>query len=148
MSSVKMSPVASSVPFSNTNFTSTDTQSAIVEAAGDIWNGTSQVTRNLIRFYTNIGTTDSNGRITFIVTTDGTTGTSALFSQIYTVNPVGGPNTFTAVNAPNFYVESVSVDLKTIVIRATTGVNLLALGSTQAFAGSGVKGYITIIGAK
>lgn len=121
------------------------TCSAMPNAVYDLWNNTTQNTSG-VRIYTNTGSTDANGRITLTVTEDGTSGTAALFTAIYSIQATAGPSTFGATAGPFFFVDSVSADRKTIVIRGIKGTSLLALGATTVFAGSGLPAYITIIG--
>lgn len=115
------------------------------ELFDDAYNGTVQNVSGL-RLYTSTGSTDANGRITFLVTDTGLVGGNALFSSVFTIQATGGPAVFTAVNVPVFYVESVSADRKTIIIRGAKGTTLVALGATMTFVGAGVTAYITMIG--
>lgn len=156
-----MNQSASATPFDNTGVsgtlaTKTNVQDALtdINASGtatqlyDHWNGTTQYTQSGVRQFTNTGSTDGNGRITFNVTADGTAGGTALFTSVFAISITGGPSAFNAVNAPSFYVESVSADRKQVVIRGVKGTTLLALGTTITYLGSGVGAYILIIGAR
>lgn len=117
---------------------------------GDIWNGTTRYEASQTRRYVNSGTTDANGRITFNLTTDGTTNGPVLYSSILCVNCDTQTNTTNLANIPYFFIESISANLKQVTIRGVSsqaGLVILSIGITQIqFAGSGLTGRINVVG--
>lgn len=106
-----------------------------VRGAGDVYNGTTRYEQGATREWVGSALTNSNGRATFYLTSDGTGSGTALFSSIF-----GVPQTnciFAGANAydtPNAVVESISADRKTVVVRLVRGRVLLLLSATTEFA--------------
>lgn len=90
--------------------------------------------------------TTTSGVATFHPTIDGTTGTAALFTTIFSVLATPSINTASAVSVPSAGIKLISADRKTITVNVITGTTLLALGATSAFAANGTVTYLTIIG--
>ena len=100
--------------------------------------------------YFSSGVTDANGRITFNLTTDGTTNGPAIFSAIHSYNCICLSNSTIIASLPNYFVESISVNLKQITVRGMSSQALLTiLGisvAQAAFIGAGVDGHIQVWG--
>ena len=116
----------------------------------DHWHGTTQYTANQVRKYTNVGTTDANGRVTLQLTQTGLAGGAALFTTILSAQAIGLDGSAVAIQAINMFIESVTATQ--IVFRATRGtsVGVLVGGtilSTQ-FAGAGYTVYAEVTGVK
>lgn len=117
----------------------------------DHWHGTTQYTASQLRQYTNSATTDTNGRVTFNLTTNGlTTGGTALFSSILTAQATGSDGSGNPLQGIFMILESVSGS--TYVFRAVRGLSTsIVLGGTATplqYAGSGYTVNVHIIGAK
>lgn len=128
-----------------TNVTNND-----VDKLYDHWHGTTQYNSSQLRRYTNSGTTDSNGRVTFNLTTNGLSGGTPLFSSVLSVNVIGLDGSGTAIQAPLFFIESVTSTQ--IIIRGIRGTSTsVLLGGTIVsvqYIGSGYSVRITIEGVK
>jgi len=93
-----------------------------------------------------IGTATTTGGVaTFQVTTDGTSGGSALFGTINTIIVSCRANTASAVSVPSASTKVITSG-KTITVNVITGTTLLALGATSAFAADGTVVDILIFG--
>lgn len=120
-----------------------------VGVTADVWNGTTQITTG-VRHYVNNALTDSNGQITFNLTTTGLVGGTALFSQILSVHVIGLDGSGNPLQAPFFVVDSMSTTQVRIrgIRGTTTGVLIGGNILSNQFAGSGYTAYITIMGLK
>ncbi len=118
-----------------------------VAGEADLWSGATQYVTG-IRHYAGKFSTGTDGRVTIYLTTTGLASGAALFSQIASVQATGFPSTApTAVTAvPIFFVESLSTDLKTLVLRYISPMNLLALGATAAFGSVAMPGFVHVTG--
>lgn len=87
-----------------------------------------------------------NGVATFFPSSDGTSGGTALFTNIFTLQPTSERNTSNAIDVPFYGIKSISADKKTITVNVVNATTLIALGSTLVFAPDGTKVYLIIIG--
>lgn len=117
---------------------------------GSSYVGTTRRSNSEIDNYFGTGVTDSNGRITFNLTVDGTPTGTAIFSSILNVSAITKSNSTVISNLPNFFLESISSDMKQIVLRGTasqSGLVLLGVGVSQvAFVGAGITGLVAVAG--
>jgi len=116
----------------------------------DHYHGTTQYNNQQLRKYTNINTTDANGRVTLQLTTTGIAGGTALFTSLLAINAIGSDGSGTAIQAPMLIVESATATQ--VVLRAVrgtqTGVLIGGTVTSAQFAGSGLTVYTQIIGVK
>lgn len=114
----------------------------------DHWNGTTQYTNTQLRKYTNTGTTDSNGRVTFNMTENGLVGGTALFSSILSVNAIAVDNSGTAINVPLASVQSISATqcILRFVDGTSTGVLIGGTVISMEYTGAGHTVYVDITG--
>lgn len=114
-----------------------DTELALgdfIRGAGDVYNGTTRYEQGATREFFGTAITNSNGRATFYLTTDGTANGPALFSAIFGL-PTADLLTATtnAVDTPVPVIESISADRKIVVVRTIRGQVLLLLAATTTF---------------
>jgi hypothetical protein len=121
-----------------------------VDKLYDHWNGTTQYNASQLRKYTNVGTTDANGRVTVNLTQNGLVGGTALFSTVFSAQAIGVDGSGVAIQAINMFVESISATQ--VVFRATRGTSVgVLVGGTIIsiqFAGAGYTVYVIVEGAK
>lgn len=133
----------------NGRLTATPT-SDYLTSTGDLYNGTTRYEASQTRRYTSSGTTDSNGRITFNMTADGTASGAALFTAIFHVSGFPRINAANAQNVPTFYIESISANLKQVTLRSISNgsvISILGINILQVtFGASGVTCYINVSG--
>lgn len=116
----------------------------------DHWHGTTQYQASQLRKYSNIGTSDANGRVTFQLTTTGIGGGTALFTSILSANATAVDGSGTAIRGPNVIIESISATAVTFrLIRGTsTGVFIGGTVVSAQFAGAGYTIYAELTGVK
>lgn len=114
------------------------------------YHGTNSYSNTQILTYTNSATTDSNGRVTFNLTVDGTTSGIPLFTTILFPEAIGVDNSGTAIQAPLFFIESLtSTQIIFRGVRGTsTGVLIGGTVVSAQFIGSGYTCYIQVKGIK
>lgn len=94
-------------------------------------------------------TLDSNSEALIHLTADGTSGGAALFNTTTVPSVTGlGFGAVSAVNAPNVYATAWSNGNKSVTVKGTKGVTLIALGATAQLSGSGVVVDVVVIGPK
>lgn len=138
---------------------SIDTNSGTVATIGsspvdklyDHWHGTTQYNSSQLRKYTNLLTTDSNGRVIANLTQNGNVGGTALFTSLLYYSAAGIDSSGTVTNAPFFIAETVSSTQ--IIFRGikgnTTLVSLLGTNVTSSqYIGSGMTVAIKVTGVK
>lgn len=89
-------------------------------------------------------TTNSSGVATIQLTTDGTSGGSALFSSVRSIQVSAGNNTSTLTDVPLASVKS--FDGKTLTVNVVNSAAILLGGQGLEFAGSGITVYVTVVG--
>ena len=108
------------------------------------YNGTSTLAAPIV--WSGSATT-TTGIATFHPTVDGTTGTAALFTNIFSVTALAANNTTTATSYPFASLQAIAVGNKTITVNVGIGQNLGALGgATISNAPNGTTVYLTIFG--
>lgn len=116
----------------------------------DHYNGTTQYAAEQLRVFSGTGTTDANGRLTFQLTTTGAAGGTALFTSVLTANAIGLDASGSAIQAPQFFIESISATQ--VVFRAIRGTSTgVLIGGTVVsaqYAGAGYTAWVQIIGVK
>lgn len=114
----------------------------------DHWHGTTQYNNTQLRRYTNSGTTDANGRVTFQLTQTGIAGGTALFTALLSAQAMGVDGSGTAIQGVFFITESLSATAITFrAIRGTsTGVLIGGTVVSAQFAGAGYTTYTDIVG--
>jgi hypothetical protein len=116
----------------------------------DHWHGTTQYQTQALRRYTNVGTTDANGRVTVNLTQSGLAGGTALFSTILSAQAIGLDGSTVAIQAINMFIESMSTTQ--IVFRATRGTSVgVLIGGTilsVQYAGAGYTVLCEIVGVR
>ena len=113
----------------------------------DHYNGTTVYTQAQLRRYTATLSTDSNGRVTAILTTTGVVGGAALFTSILSLNSICLQGSgVAAVNRGFMTVESISGDLKTVIFRGLKGTTAIIAGATTTFLQTGVTVYVDVLG--
>lgn len=121
-----------------------------VDKLYDHWNGTTQYNASQLRKYTNTGTTDANGRVTFNLTQNGSVGGTALFTTILSANATGLDGSGTAIQGPSMIVESISATQ--VVFRGIRGTSTgVLIGGTvisAQYVGAGYTVYVEITGIK
>lgn len=121
-----------------------------VDKLYDHWHGTTQYNASQLRKYSNSGTTDANGRVTFNLTTNGLVGGTALFSNVLSVCPVGFDGSRNALQAPFVFVETLTTTQ--IVLRAvrgtSTGVLIGGTVNSAQYCGAGYTIRVEITGVK
>lgn len=116
----------------------------------DHYHGTTRYNATQLRKYSNIGTSDSNGRVTFQLTTTGIAGGTALFTQVLSASPVVLDGSGTAIQGCFAVIETISATAITYrLIRGTsTGVLLGGTVVSAQFAGAGYSLYVEITGVR
>ena len=116
----------------------------------DHYNGTTRYNNQQLRAFSGTGTTDANGRITFNLTTTGISGGTALFTSILTANAIGLDASGSPIQAPQFFIESISATQ--VVFRAVRGTSTgVLIGGTVVsaqYVGAGYTAWVQIIGVK
>lgn len=128
----------------------TSASNVTINSLYDHWHGTTQYNSAQLRRYTNSGTTDSNGRVTFNLTQNGMSGGTALFSAVLSASAIGIDGSGNPIQAPIFFIESISATQ--VVFRAVKGTSTgVLLGGTVvslAYVGSGYSMRCTVEGIK
>lgn len=121
-----------------------------VDKLYDHWHHTTQYNASQLRRYTNTGTTDGNGRVTFHMTTTGASGGPALFSSVFHVSATGVDGSGTAIQGPWGVVQSVTNT--TLVVRflkgRSQGVLLGGIIVIPEWCGSGYTVSVEVVGHK
>ncbi|MFA5780267.1 MAG: hypothetical protein WC947_09040, partial [Elusimicrobiota bacterium] len=94
-----------------------------------------------------IGTaTTTSGVATFYPTNDGTSGGTALFTNVTSVQATAQANASTAITVPLASVKAISADKKTVTVNVVIGTTAVVSGPTLAFAPDGTVVYLTVFG--
>lgn len=121
-----------------------------VDKLYDHWHGTTQYNASQLRKYTNTGTTNANGRITFNLTQNGNVGGTALFTSLLSISASGADGSGNPIQAPIFFVETQTATQ--VIIRAVRGTSTgVLIGGTvvsMQYAGAGYTARIEITGVK
>lgn len=122
----------------------------ITNPVADHWNGTTQYNNYQLRDYTNIGTTDANGRVTVNLTTTGLAGGPALFSSILFADAIAVDNSGNALQVPLPSLQSVTATqvIFRFVDGTSTGVLIGGTITSLQYTGAGYTVYISIRGIK
>ena len=110
----------------------------------DHWQGATQRQNVTLRTWSNTGTTDANGRVTFNLTQNALLGGKALFTTILTAQGIGVDASGSSVQSPQFFVESVSATQ--IVFRGVRGTIVVLGGNSMQFVGAGITVYAFAMG--
>lgn len=114
----------------------------------DHWNGATQYTATALRSWSNTATTDANGRATFNLTQNALSGGTALFTSLLSYSAIGIDGSGTPIQAPLFFVESVSATQ--IVFRGVRGTSTgVLIGGTivsAQYVGAGYSCVATALG--
>jgi hypothetical protein len=125
-------------------------QANVAMPYADHYHGTTQYNNQQLRRYSNVLTTDANGRVTVNLTTTGVSGGTALFTSLLSAQAIALDGSGTAIQGPNMIIESSSATQ--IVFRGIRGTSIgVLIGGTiisAQFAGSGYSVYIDIVGVK
>lgn len=117
-----------------------------LDGVGDLWNGSTQYDQGKTRRYAKQFTTDANGRVTIYLTDSGLLAGNALYSAIFGIQALGGYSGTDPNAVPRFFVESLSADRKTLVVRAITNT-LSVLGVLNiGFGSAGIPVYVSVDG--
>jgi len=114
----------------------------------DHWQGATQRQGVTLRTWSNIGTTDANGRVTFHFTQNALSGGTALFTSVISAQAIGLDASGSAIQAPLFVIESISATQ--VVFRGVRGTSTgILIGGTvisAQFVGSGYTVYAFAMG--
>lgn len=89
--------------------------------------------------------TDSNGVVTFYLTTNGLSGGTAIFNSIHSVEAIGQNNTSSVASIPITSVKAIT-NGKILTVNVVQPVTIILGGLPLAFVGAGVKVNLTVRG--